>query len=146
MRADTLPRIDGVLLRQLPVAALAQRGRKRLARSFDDVLLALADVYLEAGEVSQEQVDGLLTMNAASLALTDPKPRGSRDLGDEHYRKVAEVYAKALREGRPPTKAVQERFQIEKSSAAKQVARARERGFLPKGPGRGRTGGLGGTA
>lgn len=58
-------------------------------------------------------------------------PRSGRDLGADHYRAVAQVYSDAARAGRPPTKAVAERFTLSTSAAAKQVARARARGLLP---------------
>lgn len=80
--------------------------------------------------------------SASERAAVDGGRRaGTRDLGDDHYREVARIYAEAVRRREPPTKAVAEAFTIEKSSAAKQVARARERGFLPKTT-RGRVGNI----
>lgn len=82
--------------------------------------------------------------------------KGNRDLGDAHYREVARIYAEAVQTGRPPTLAVAEWLAgdsartpeerrragaARKSAAAKQVARARDRGFLPRTT-RGRVGKL----
>jgi hypothetical protein len=141
----SLPRVDGVLLRRLPVAELVRRAQKQIANDLNAHLLRYTTELTDAGEVSEAELRAALAMQAA-VDIMDGKRRGGRDLGDEHYREVAAVYAAALQTGEPPTKAVQQRFGIEKSSAAKQVARARERGFLPRSPGRGRTGGLKGES
>ena len=67
--------------------------------------------------------------------------RSGRDLGADHYATVAKVYSEAVRTGAAPTKAVADAFTLSRSAAAKQVARARERGFLPRTT-RGRVGKL----
>lgn len=50
--------------------------------------------------------------------------------GRDHYAKVAEFYRAAWRAGRAPTTAVAKRWQVEPSTAAKWVKRAREEGLL----------------
>lgn len=55
-----------------------------------------------------------------------------RRYDDDHYQAVADAYDEAMREGIPPTKYVQEVLNLgTRTRAAKQVARARERGLLP---------------
>lgn len=59
--------------------------------------------------------------------VSDKKPR----LGLEHYEEVAEVYRAAYGTG-SPTRAVREHFDVDQSTAAKYVARARnDYGLLP---------------
>jgi transposase len=58
--------------------------------------------------------------------------RGRRAHPPEHYAEVAEVYRTAYRLQQSPTQAVADQFKVEKSTAAKYVARARERGLLPQ--------------
>jgi hypothetical protein len=70
--------------------------------------------------------------------FTAPRPRkltgrkGDTLSADEGLRAVAEEYQRAYAAGEAPTKAVARAFKLSRSGAAKRVARARERGFLPK--------------
>ena len=50
--------------------------------------------------------------------------------GPEHFERVAAVYQQAFRQGPPPTRAVAEEFQVQRSTAGKWVARARKAGLL----------------
>ena len=68
---------------------------------------------------------------ADRAALSSGRRVGTRDLGDDHYEQVAQIYRDAVQQREKPTMAVAQAFTISKSAAAKQVARARERGFLP---------------
>ncbi len=151
-----LPRMDGAVLRRLPVARLVQASRRNVA----EALAQLAADYREFGRPYREIPEDVRETLPWELALMDldrrlqardfaeraerfeGRPRGGRDLGDEHYADVARIYRQAVVDGRPPTKAVEDHFQVAKSSAAKKVARARERGFLPANPGKGRIGRL----
>ncbi len=70
-----------------------------------------------------------------TLERSKPEPRGPGrppQYGDEHFEKVAAIYTAALRLGDPPTLAVAEDFVVSKSTAAKWIARAREKGLLPE--------------
>lgn len=73
------------------------------------------------------------------------KGRGGRPPahGDEHFRQVAEEYARALAAGEPPRVAVAERWNVSLSAAAKWIARARDsdKGFLDPTT-RGKAGGI----
>jgi len=62
-------------------------------------------------------------------ARAEPPKRTGRPptYGREHYAKVARIYREHVNAGgRAPTKAVQKVFQVEKSTAAKWVSKARE--------------------
>ena len=51
---------------------------------------------------------------------------------DDHYERVAEIYDEAMAARIPPTAHVQQELRLRtRTQAAKQVARARERGLLP---------------
>ncbi len=134
-----LPRLDGQVVRALPVGQVLDRARRQL-RDQLAAAQATAREQLQAVDerntparhaVAQARLQTVVERTSDLRVALDSGRRG-RDLGDEHYREVAVVYARALQEGRRPTKAVQEHFTVEKSTAAKKVARARERGFLPK--------------
>jgi hypothetical protein len=59
------------------------------------------------------------------------KPR----LGEDHYRRVAEVYKAAFAAGASPTKVVAETFHVSASTAGSWVSRARNKyGFLGETP------------
>lgn len=132
------PPIDSRVLKDLPIGAIVAASREKL-------LQILSAEHPDFRWFSQEQNDYFRTIKGGLKSLyaeaSASKPPSGRDLGDDHYRSVAETYAQAVKTGHPPTAAVAERFTISKSAAAKQVARARERGFLPK-TSRGRVGKL----
>ncbi|MET9413266.1 hypothetical protein ABZY03_03540 [Streptomyces klenkii] len=58
------------------------------------------------------------------------KPGGRRSLTSDHLAAVAEVYSTAHEQGRPPTMAVAEHFEVSHSTAAKWVGTARKQGLL----------------
>ena len=64
-------------------------------------------------------------------------PRRGKELGEEHWEKVAEVYRAALMAGKAPTRAVAATFDRPYSTAARWVLRARKAGKLgpPPAPG-----------
>jgi hypothetical protein len=134
-----LPRVDGRLMRGLPMGKILDAAREQVRARLADELRggrqAVRDITMQKGAAHGAVADArLLTRRDKTKDLQGALDSGlrGRDLGDDHYREVAAVYAQAMQEGRPPTKAVQEHFTVEKSTAAKKVARARERGFLPK--------------
>lgn len=108
------PAITGKLLRSLPLGQ-----------------------FIEATHSQYEQLLDLPSWRewpdaaADRAAMADGRRTGTRDLGDAHYGEVARIYREAVKRRESPTKAVAEAFTISKSTAAKQVARARERGLLP---------------
>ena len=133
-----LPKIDGQFIRALPMGNLLDVARKQLAD-----FLNLHSTREPEADWPQEWVESLRKWQAELVPEREAVNSGrrGRDLGDAHYREVAEVYAAALQAGESPTKAVLEHFTVSKSAAAKKVARARDRGFLPK-TSRGRVGPL----
>lgn len=140
------PQIDAKLLRSVPLGSILQANRESLLEAVDnrwgpETRASMSTIH----GVPQEQLEKWMAGFADQQELWSPeaqdRPRGSRDLGDSHYRDVAATYREAVKAGAAPTAAVAERFTLSKSAAAKQVARARERGFLPK-TSRGRVGKL----
>ena len=130
-----LPRVDGQLLRSLPAGGIiaALREQMRLVLSQERDMSGKPEEWRQSFAQWREE-------NAADREAFNSNRRG-RDLGDDHYREVAAVYAQAVQAGLSPTVAVAEHFTVEKTSAAKKVSRARARGFLPKTT-RGRVGPL----
>lgn len=132
------PRITRTMMRELPVTELFESAREALVELLTlDVPENVDFSAVPGGEALLERLRQQVEPERASLA----KPRGGRDLGDDHYREVAQVYKAAVAAGDSPTKAVADHFTVSKSSAAKKVARARERDFLPP-TSRGRVGPL----
>lgn len=85
--------------------------------SVDDLLRA--DLLVRAEE--------LAAASAASARTGRP-----RLYGPEHYREVSLVYSEAYHKGLAPTGAVARAFHVNKSTAAKWVAKSRRLGFLPE--------------
>lgn len=139
--AVTSPRLDSRVLRRLPFGALArdtlQHARTHVASSsafYKTFETDFPDAAAKHGAPERRQALATLGEGLGSSG------RRGRDLGDDHYRQVAAIYRANAGPGGKPTKAVQERFVLSKSAAAKQVAAARARGFLAPSTGRGRAG------
>jgi hypothetical protein len=127
------PTIDSQLMKGLPVGRLVEASRRQLLaeleRAEEDPPADLPEGFRNV--LRDIRRDLLASTESDRRALQ--QPRRGRDLGEDHYREVAQVYAQAAHEGRPPTAAVAEHFSVSKSAAAKKVARARDprRGYLP---------------
>ena len=74
-----------------------------------------------------------------ALRAKGPRRAGRPPLSVAHLQEVAEVYAQAYAEQRPPRKAVAAYFAISPTAAASRIARARQAGLLGLS-GRGRAG------
>ena len=74
-----------------------------------------------------------------ALRAAGPKRAGRPRLSVDQLEEVAEVYAQAFAEQRPPRKAVAAYFKISPTAAASRIARARQAGLLGLS-GRGRAG------
>lgn len=75
----------------------------------------------------------LALLHAVELPIESSRRRGGRPpvYGDEHYREVARIYAEAWSNGdRHPTLTVAAEHTVARSTAAKWVSTARQRGFL----------------
>lgn len=96
-------------------ARLSERERKRIEK-----LLEPAQLEAIRGPIER-----------AAEAVQGPV---GRDLGDDHYRQVAVLYLEGLAATGKlrPVQYVAERMHVSSANAAKYVARARARGFLPK--------------
>lgn len=110
-------------LRQLPIGSIITEGRRAQLRRAKALLgpvvsdLSPADLEALRADAS-ERVEGLTARR--------------RRYPPEHYEQVAAAYDEAIAAGIPPTAHVQETLGLRtRSQAAKQVARARERGLLP---------------
>jgi hypothetical protein len=125
-------RLEGRTLKALPFASIVRdtmdAAKSRAAREITRLDRAreassAAGDHLAAGAIRYKRG------SADQVIKAELTPHG-RDLGDAHYAEVARIYRLAAGTG-APTRAVAEHFTIDKSTAAKQVARARARGFLP---------------
>ena len=58
------------------------------------------------------------------------RPRQGSPLSDDHLLRVAELYRAALKRGDPPTQTIADELHAARSTAARWVAKARERQFL----------------
>lgn len=65
-------------------------------------------------------------------ATAPPNGSARHKLTGSHLEEVSAVYRRALMQGKPPTRAVQQRFGTSHSTAAKWVGHARKAGLLPK--------------
>jgi hypothetical protein len=67
----------------------------------------------------------------AERSMRGPARGGRTPLSIAELREVADIYSRALSSGRPPTAAVATARHVSHSTAAKQVAKAREKELLP---------------
>ena len=123
-RAET---IDTTLWRSIPIGRLLRESRARheafahrLADPTSRVADGLAAVYPEGKPASSIRADGRRMLRHW---------QGRRRYPPEHFAEVARVYQSSVEGGRP-TLSVAETFGVEKSTAAKWVARARNLGYL----------------
>ena len=125
--------------------ALSVRSRKGQSITPDDVRLPLRMFIREAtaAAVGRLGPDGSLTWEPGDVqsyfrGAVETERRDhehNRYLGDDHYERVAEIYREALQLGYAPTKWVGVRFGKPRSTAARWVMEARERGKLGKAVG-----------
>lgn len=128
--------VGSQFFKALPVGQIIRESRAILADLADPTTAVQFGVAEEDREAFQEWSAALEDQLSIRTA-----ERGGRDLGDAHYAEVARIYRDAAASGQPPRMAVASRFTITPSAAAKQISRARERGFLPP-TSRGRVGKL----
>lgn len=116
--------ISGELLRTIPVARLVRE--------------AVTAAMNKVRELPDGRVVPLITDQGdrdefyASFAGGMRQPRRGSPLSDDHLRRVADLYRAALERGDPPTQTIADEFPVPlaRSTAAKWVMKARERGFL----------------
>jgi hypothetical protein len=119
-----LPHIDGRVVRGLPMGQIIEAAREQVRlwliddeRGGQQYVRELSATQPARGAVAAARLQEWTEQTKDLRAALDSGRKG-RDLGDDHYREVAAVYAEALQAGRPPTKAVQEHYTVEKSTAA----------------------------
>lgn len=100
---------------------LARRGRGHA--EWVEKVASKVDV-----EVERRRHQELLALVRSEDRRSRPGPDPRRNL--EHYGAVALLYARAHAEGRPPTQAVADHFDVPRSTAASWVGRARTLGLL----------------
>ena len=109
--------------------------RLPLAELTAEYVASLPGLHEEAASLSPEW-KGFAAKVSRQLERTPATRRGPgrpASYDRRYYERVAEVYTRALREGRPPTKSVAEEMAGgSKSAATKWVAKARDLGLLPK--------------
>ncbi len=118
MEATEAGAISGTALRLLPLARIAENA------------VAAHEMFSYAGKTSERTHRFDLKLNPPTRSH-----RGKR-LTDEYLRDVAAVYTAALEAPgnghKKPAEAVEKAYSLSRGGAAKQIAAARERGFLPK--------------
>jgi hypothetical protein len=131
-KAEATGVVTASLLRALPVGGLIAAA-KRAARFFAEQNAEPQPVSEEIRELERlawvgGALERLLAAKAERAREVLPALRGGRP-PIHNPAEIAEVY---LHGGATPTRAVAEHFHLSRSAAAKQVARAREAGFLDK--------------
>lgn len=111
-------RIDGGILRRLPVARLLREAVAAVAGQ----LQTLPDGGVRA--------DTSATASVAEFEDQTARPRRGTPLGDDHLKRVRDIYRAAVERGDPPTQTVAQEMHAARSTAARWVAKARERGLL----------------
>jgi hypothetical protein len=108
------------ILRRIPLARLIEETLGQAVRGYE------AASEWEGG-IAERAKERLPAVRAGSEGRK--RPGRPRLYGDEHFAEVANIY-RSHSGGRSPTKAVEDHFKVNKSTAAKWVARAREIGLL----------------
>jgi hypothetical protein len=135
-----------LVLRQDSARDISRSGRE-FARSLENLVVTVSSLLAQCLRQTTEGVVGKMVIRDRSgiegwfAAYQDEvkpvPPQRGKELGDEHWEKVAEVYRAALMAGKNPTQAVADTFQRPYSTAARWVLRARKAGKLgpPPAPG-----------
>lgn len=108
--------ITATLMRQIPVASIINDQRRRRI----EALREMTNSPYFSKELQAKA-------KRAEVAYTKAgRPRYPQD----HWQRVADVYAEAYAAGEYPTRAVAEAFTVSPSAAAKWVSRCRQKGLL----------------
>jgi hypothetical protein len=125
--------VSGESLRRVPVARLVKEAF---------TAAALKSEPMEEGGEPIPRIVGTTPKDRARFyerfAKDVRQPRSGSPLTDDHLGQVAELYRAAVDRGDPPTQTVAETMHVERPTAGRWVAKARERGLLgPAKRGRG---------
>lgn len=129
VRAPDEGRIASDKLRRIPIGRLTRQA------------VAGAAQHVEAGNVAPRTLLAAMINKSRSQAEADASfyrrytddarhPRQGSPLTDENLRQVASIYRAATKRGDPPTQTVADSLKVARSTAARWVGKARERGFL----------------
>lgn len=129
VRASEGERIASDDLRRIPISRLTRQA------------VAGAAQRVPAGKVAPRTLLGVMINKSRPQAEADAAfyrqftdnarhPRQGSPLTDENLRQVADIYRAADKRGEPPTQKVAEVMHAARSTAARWVGKARERGFL----------------
>jgi hypothetical protein len=135
--------ITTALVRSIPIARVIEQSLWATIRSLQEggaapvdrrsVDVILADETLDTEPmkygISTQYADALAAKVGAGIEQAKQRPGRPPQYDDEHFAEVARVYHEHSG-GRAPRKAVAKRFDISDSTAAKWIARAREKGLL----------------
>ena len=131
------------ILRRLPLGTVITGSRRQQLAKAKGMIAALSSPeWLQANYRKWEESGSegppppLASPAPERIQLEDEKVQRltarRRRYDVEHYERVAEIYDEAIAAGIPPTAHVQYELGLRtRTQAAKQVARARERGLLP---------------
>ncbi len=112
-------------LRRVPVARLLRQATAGAARQFEPLEPGGEPVFQLVPSAPREVADFYRRY------VTDTRrPRRGVPVSDDHLKQVAELYRAALDRGDPPTQTVADAMHAARSTAARWIAKARERGFL----------------
>jgi hypothetical protein len=131
----------GDIRSRLPWRDLLGTLREKAAKHEQGYRDQIAAIAADPGrpEMRKWFLDELASAEELKFApVTEPKRIGRPPLyGPEHFAQVADKYREAWAKGDAPTQAVADAFTVERSTAAKWVARARGMGLLGEArPGR----------
>lgn len=117
--------ITGETLRRLQIGRLT---RQAVAGAFLSAQRAEVDGQ-PALIIDQSRTEA--AANAYNEYVQDARrPRSGAPLTDDDLQNVADLYRAALADGRPPTQTIANEMHASRATAARWVARARERGLL----------------
>jgi hypothetical protein len=126
--------VTGTLLRQLPLATLIDRAQRMIAKASSQAAANMAEGLDFAHDQGWDVTfDDIADNEQFEFWAQQSGERRGRPptYGVDHFRQVAEVYlANYQTRLSAPTKAVAERWGVNRSTANKWVARSRALGFL----------------
>lgn len=124
------------VLRAVALQSEVRRGRDETAGREGGWLVEAYDAAVAGDPENAHLLDELSNWDIESIRESvrkwmPPRPGGRPEMyGQEHYERVATVYAAAAASSGSPTKAVESALQVSRATASRHIARARELGLL----------------
>ena len=110
--------ITSELLRKIPVARFMREALEAVAMELESSPAGISTASLRRQDAPPPKLEHVRG------------PRRGSPLTEDHLRRVAEVYQAAVEQGDPATQTVANEMHAARSTAARWVAKARERGIL----------------